>query len=151
MKDTSIANDMSVPKEPSTANHRRSTPSLLRTVLRENAAFSLVTGIGLVVAAPWIDTWLGLKIWRLVVAGVGLIGYSIFVWTGSAIDSLLATTGRIAVAGDTGWVVAAMGVVAFTSWLTAQGEVALLIISVPVLLFAIGQAVGLRRLGGAAH
>lgn len=119
---------------------------LLRSVLRENALFSATSGAILAAGAPKLDTWLGLNAWILVALGVGLVAYAVALWKGTNDNATLRLTGRTAVAGDAGWIVGAFAIIAGTSWLTDNGEIVLAIVSLPVALFLVGQAVGLRRM-----
>ena len=131
---------------PASTKSTPSTPSLLRSILRENAVFSILSGAVLTAGSPGLDSWLGVHAIVLLIAGVGLIGYGASVWFGASRAATVVETGKVAVAGDVGWILAAVVLIAATSVLTRNGELALAIVSVPVALFAIGQVIGLRRL-----
>ena len=121
-------------------------PSLLRAVLRENAVFSAGSGAVLALGSPGLDSWLGVDAWILLALGVGLVAYAASLWVGAGRGETLRLTGQTAIAGDIGWVIGAAVLIAATSWLTRNGEIALAVVSIPVALFATGQIIGLRRL-----
>ena len=118
----------------------------LRTVLRENAAFSMLSGTVLAVGSAALDDWIGLHWWILAPLGIGLMAFAAAVWFGAGRAELLRPTAQLAIAGDLGWIVGAVVIVVATDWLTRNGEVALLAVTALVACFAIGQAIGLRRL-----
>ena len=119
---------------------------LLRTVLRENATFCMASGAVLAAGSAALDNWVGVRWWILLLLGLGLIAYAPSLWIGAGRPKLLRQTGLVAIAGDVGWIVGAVVIVAATDWLTRNGEIALIAVTALVASFAIGQAVGLRRL-----
>lgn len=138
---------MTVTHSPTTtAGERTDAGQLLRMILRENAAFSVLSGAVLAGGSFALDSWLGVHwAWPLAI-GLGLLAYGPMLWIGSSRPQDLVTTGRLAVAGDIGWVAASIVIVAATDWLTSNGDLALLAVTAIVAIFAIGQAIGLRRL-----
>ncbi|HDH03329.1 MAG TPA: hypothetical protein ENH15_03690, partial [Actinobacteria bacterium] len=119
---------------------------LLKTAMMENSLVSGISGLVLVAGASGLDTWLGVNVWVLVGAGVGLIAFgAVLIWW-SRSSKWLRLGGRIAVVGDTAWVVGAVLLIAFTDVLTGSGEVALAGVTVIVAGFATAQWIGLRRL-----
>jgi hypothetical protein len=110
----------------------------------DNALFSGVTGLVLVIGARWLDGWLGLDAWLLV--GVGLLVYAADLAWLSRSERWLIPGGRLAVIADIGWVIAAAALIVFTAVLTNQGELALGLVSAVVGGFATTQWIGLRRL-----
>lgn len=120
--------------------------NLLSRALHANAVYSTLSGATMAVGAVALDDWSGVPAWLLVAIGVGLIGFAVSLVFGARRPKLLVDTGRTAVAGDIGWIVGAVVVIAATSWLTTAGEVTLALISVPVAIFAAAQWQGLRNL-----
>ncbi len=122
--------------------------NLLSRALHANALYSTVSGATMAIGAAALDDWAGVPAWLLVALGVGLIGFAASLIVGARRPSVLVDTGRTAVAGDIGWIVGAIVVIAATSWLTTAGEVTLALISIPVAAFAALQWRGLRELIG---
>ncbi len=136
-------------------------PSLLSKAMTENAIFSGLAGLVLVVGASGLDGWLvvgasGLDGWlgvdaRLLAAiGLGLVVYAADLMGWSRSPRWLVTGGRMAVVADLGWVVAAAALIAFTAVLTTQGEAALALVSVVIAALAAVQWMGLRKLAAGA-
>ena len=120
--------------------------NLLSRALHANALYSTLAGATMAVAATALDDWSGVPAWLLVAIGVGLIGFAASLVFGARRPNLIVDVGRTAVAGDLGWIVGAIVVIAATSWLTTEGEVTLAIISIPVAIFAAAQWQGLKNL-----
>lgn len=116
---------------------------LLTTALRSNAAYSGGSGLALAVGAPALDGPFGVHAGILATVGVSLIGYAAAIIVALRSERLVRPMGFAAVAGDVGWCVAALVLILVTSALTATGEIALAVISIPVAGFAIAQAEGL--------
>ncbi len=125
-------------------------PSLLSKAMKENAIFSGLAGLVLVVGASGLDGWLGVDARLLAAIGLGLVVYAadLMWWSRSA--RWLVTGGRMAVVADLGWVVAAAALIAFTAVLTTQGEAALALVSVVIAALAAVQWMGLRKLAAGA-
>ncbi len=121
--------------------------SLLSRAMLDNALFSGLTGLVLIVGAAGLDSWLGISAWLLVGLGIGLLVYAADLVWWSRSERWLVTGGRMAVLADTGWAVAAAALIAFTAVLTTQGELALAAVSLIVAAFGAAQWQGLRRLG----
>lgn len=122
--------------------------NLLFRALHANAIYSTAAGATMAIGAAALDDWSGVPAWLLVAIGVGLIGFAASLVFGARRPNLIVDTGRTAVAGDIGWIVGAIVVIAATTWLTTAGEVTLALISIPVAIFAVTQWQGLRRMGG---
>ena len=120
--------------------------NLLSRALHANALYSTLTGATMAIGAAALDDWSGVPAWLLVAIGIGLIGFAASLVFGARRSNLIVDTGRTAVAGDIGWIVGAIVIIAATSWLTTAGEVTLAIISVPVAVFAAAQWQGLSNL-----
>ena len=118
--------------------------TLLRTTLTANAAFSTACALVLTLAAWRLDGVLGVSPWLLLVLGVALAGFGVFVAITSARRWM---PGAWAVlAADVTWVVtAAVVVVGFNELLTTAGVWALVAVTIVVLDFAVAEALGIRR------
>lgn len=125
---------------------------LLRSALRANAAFSTLSGLGLLLAPAAVGGVLGIDApWVLRGMGLGLVVFAIdLVWFSGAgrTARTVRTIGRAAVAGDAAWVlgtialaVIAPALLSTTGWMLAAG------VSLAVTAFAVAQAIGLQRLG----
>lgn len=121
---------------------------LLRTALRANAAFSTLSGLGLLLAPDAIGALLGVDA-PLVLRGIG-IGLLVFavdlVWFSRSARTL-PTMGRAAVLGDALWVLGTLalalllpGLLSPTGWMVAAA------VALAVAGFGTAQALGLRRL-----
>ena len=119
----------------------------LQNLLKGNGAFSAVSGAFLLLGSPVLDEAFGLDTWLLIVSGLGLIGYGVQIaQMGRAADAT--PGGRFATAMDLAWVAgAAVILIAFPTAMTTAGRLALLLATLAVAGFAIGQTMALRRLG----
>ncbi len=125
-------------------------PSLLSKAMKENAIFSGLAGLVLIVGASGLDGWLGVDAWLLAAIGLGLVVYAADLMWWSRSPRWLVNGGRMAVVADLGWVVAAAALIAFTAVLSSQGEVALALVSVVIAGLAAAQWLGLRKLASGA-
>ena len=122
----------------------RRSSSFLRNALRSNAAFSGVSGLTFLVAAPWISTRMGIAEPLIVRAvGVSLLIFGV----GLLINASRGTVDRkqawLAVTMDAIWVGASAVLIAFQV-LTPSGNWAVAAVADVVFVFAVLQAVGLR-------
>ena len=125
--------------------------TLLRRALQGNDAFSTVSGILFIIAAKPIAAFLGpVQPWMLVGAGVGLLGFAAWVAHNSLRDLLSALETRMIIAGDLMWVAGSLAAVLYANalGLTRGGTWAIILIADVVLLFAVLQFLGLRKLRG---
>lgn len=121
----------------------------LRTVLRLNAGFSLITGVvGLAAAGPVADL-LGVDAsWPIRLVGGGLVPFAALVaWIAAAPRPALHRWAGAVSAADLGWVAATLMVLA-GGWLSTVGAVVLGVIGLVVLDLGLGQLAARRRLGG---
>lgn len=125
-------------------------PSLLSRAMTENAIFSGLAGLVLIVGASGLDGWLGVDARLLAAIGLGLVVYAADLMWWSRSPRWLVTGGRMAVVADLGWVAAAAALIAFTAVLTTQGEAALALVSVVIAALAALQWMGLRKLASGA-
>lgn len=93
---------------------RTSPIARLRSVLRVNAAFSLLAGVVGVAAAPWLSDQLGIDhvlLTRLVSAGLVVFAIEVFFLARSSEDRLLSGAALVS-ASDFVWVVGTVVIVA---------------------------------------
>ena len=119
---------------------------LLRRALRANGTFSIMSGIAFILAARPIANLIGID-YPVVIAGIGLslAFFAVALFFNAARSEVSRIEAALAVAGDLAWV-AGSGVVIALGILTTSGNWAVALIADIVLLFAIFQFVGLRRL-----
>lgn len=132
----------------SLTTHQSNHDSLLRNALRANAAFCSASALLAIFGAGMLVSFLG--------AGTSLffIGLGILLILHAAILYYATTQGAIpralawyAIAGDVGWVIASAGLLLTDAFgLSDAGKWVTLIVADTVLVFAIVQIVGVRRL-----
>jgi hypothetical protein len=117
----------------------------LRNSLLGNAVFSTLSGLTFALAGGAVANFIGLEQVALVrAAGIGLLGfagYVAFVATRSEIDLQAAFA---IVIGDLSWVAGTVPVV-MLDILSANGMIAAVVVADIVLLFAVLQYFGIRR------
>ncbi len=121
---------------------------LLAAVMSHNAIFSALSGLTLAAGLWGLDSWLSVEGWMLALIGVGLVAFAgVQLWILSDAGRLHLGA-RFMLAADLAWIVAAVVlIVGFPDALSNVGDVTLGVVTVVVLVFAIGGAVGLRRIG----
>ena len=118
---------------------------MLRLALRGNGVFSLLSGSVFVVASTRISEVIGLEYpVILVVVGLGLVSFAGALFFNSARPEINRLEAAAAVVGDVAWVLGS-GVVIALGVLTTTGNWAVAVVAEVVLLFAILQYVGIRR------
>ncbi len=123
------------------------TPTLLERALTANAWFSRISGVVLAVLSPWLADLAGVETWVLVVLGLGLIAYSLWLGAAAARRPINTTEAVIAIAADDVWVAAAAVIIFFLpDALTTGGRWALGAISLVVAGIGVAQAVGLAQM-----
>ena len=121
---------------------------LLRSALLGNSIFSLLSGLDFVLFSRPVATFLGLSSATVVlVMGVILIGYAYVIFRQGRIQLLNPSFAQFAIIADVLWVIGS-AVLIFTdvAALTTAGKWAIAIIADVVLVFAVLQYVGLRRI-----
>ena len=119
---------------------------LLRRALRANGIFSATSGIAFVLAARPIANLIGIDYPMLITGiGVSLALFAVALFYNAARIEVNRLEAMLAVTGDLAWVVGS-GIVIALGILTTSGNWAVALIADIVLLFAIFQFVGLRRL-----
>lgn len=124
------------------------TSSLLRKALYGNSIFSFVSGAIFLLFSKAIAGFLGLPAsWIILVLGVGLIVYGIEIYLAARAEPVNRGIAKFAVYADLAWVLgSAVLIFANIVPFTDAGKWAVAIIADIVLVFAILQYVGLRRI-----
>ena len=122
--------------------------SLLRNALYGNSAFSFISGLAFLLFSKAIAGFLGISAsWVILVLGIGLMLYGWQIFTAAKADPVNKGFARFAVVADLTWVVlSAVLIFANLVALTTAGKWAIAMVADIVLVFAILQYVGLRRM-----
>jgi hypothetical protein len=125
--------------------------SLLRSVLRGNAAFSSVCGVVALAAPGRLAASLGVPgaTWLLVALGVGLLAFAAAVLALAARRPIPLAGARAVIAADLAWIAATVPLVLWGP-LAPAGVAIAIAVAVVVAGFAEGQALGVRRARRAA-
>lgn len=120
--------------------------SMLRLVLRANAAFSFTSGLILAIAHQPVANFIGLQQPQVVMG----IGFALLLFAAGLFFSAQRKTpnplgAKIAVVLDLSWVVASVLIVSI-GLLTRSGNWAAIVVADIVLAFAVLQYIGLRRM-----
>ncbi|UCC88867.1 MAG: hypothetical protein JSV81_06070 [Anaerolineales bacterium] len=124
-----------------------SNASLLRTALKGNSAFSLLSAAALIAAASPLADFLGLG-WPLALTVVGFVlaAHAMVLWWGSSQLMIPRWLVWYAIEGDIGWIIATIVVLVVDPWsFTTGGKWLLAAMGDVVAVFAILQYIGLRR------
>jgi hypothetical protein len=122
--------------------------SLLRTTLKGNSAFSLLSSVAAIAAASPLADFLGLQ-WpfALTMVGVVLAAHAAVLWWGSSQSVIPRWLVWYAIEGDIGWIIATIVMLVVDPWsFTTGGKWLLAVIADLVAVFAILQYIGLRRM-----
>jgi hypothetical protein len=120
---------------------------ILRIALLSNAAFSSLTGAVLLLAAPHVNTIIGLDAsgW-LRALGAGLLFFAIFVISVGARRRIHTLRALLISAADLGWVAGSLSLIILApSSLIPEGRAFVMGIGIIVLVFAVSQVVGVKR------
>jgi hypothetical protein len=122
--------------------------NLLRNALRGNSIFSALTGLILVVDAQPLANFMGIEATLpFIVIGIGLLLHAANIFLNTRNRPVSKSFGWFAVIGDVVWVVATAVILITDAFaLTGNGKWLLLIIADIVLVFAIAQYLGIRRM-----
>ena len=118
----------------------------LRGSLRANAAFSALSGALFTLAGAPLGRFLGVDALLVGAVGVNLLGFAAALVYFAGRPVLSRAIAMLIVTADLLWVVGTFALVR-SAVFTAAGAVAALAVSGVVLLFAILQSIGTRRLG----
>ena len=126
--------------------------SLLRNTLLGNSACSFFSGLSAVLFSRTIANFLGLSAsWIILALGIGLILYGIEIYVGARANPVHKGIATFAVYADLAWVLlSAVLIFANLVDFSTGGKWAIAIVADIVLVFAILQFVGLRRLNNPA-
>lgn len=122
--------------------------SLLRSALYGNSAFSFASGLAFLLFSKAISAFLGITAsWIILVLGISLVLYGIEILLAARAEPVHTGIAKFAVYADLAWVIASAGLI-FANLVdfTTAGKWAIAILADVVLVFAIVQFVGLRRL-----
>ena len=122
--------------------------SLLRNTLYGNSAFSFLSGLACVLFSKAIGSFLGISAsWIILLLGFGLMAYGWLIFSAANAKPVNASIAQFAVYADLTWVLlSAVLIFANLVDFTTAGKWGIAIIADIVLLFAILQFVGLRRI-----
>lgn len=122
--------------------------NLLRNALRGNSLFSAVSGLILVIDAGLLADFMGIETTLpFIIIGIGLLLHAANLFLNSRNRPVSKALGWFAVIGDVLWVVATAIILMTDAFaLTGSGKWLLLIIADVVLIFAIAQYLGIRRM-----
>jgi hypothetical protein len=127
-------------------NTDRRPSHLLRRALQANGAFSALSGLILLAAAQPLAALLGLSHpMTLVGVGISLLLFSAGLWRNSRRETVNQMEALLAVALDVAWVAGSIAVI-FAGVLSPTGNWMVAIVADIVLLFAVWQFLGLRKL-----
>ena len=121
--------------------------SLLRNALYGNSIFCSTSGLAFTLLSKPIATFLGLTVsWVILALGIGLLIYGIDVFIIARKETISEGFAKFVIGADLAWVIGSV-ILIFTNLvaLTTPGKWAIAIIADIVLVFAILQYVGLRR------
>ena len=130
------------------ATATQSQSNLLRNALRGNSIFSamsgLITAIGAGVLVQFMDVG---SVALYLVVGIALIIHAVMLYLNTRTDRINVGFAWYAIIGDVLWVLATAFILLTDSFnLSSEGKWLLLFIGDIVLLFAIAQFLGLRRM-----
>jgi len=122
--------------------------SLVKNALYGNSAFSFISGLAFLLFSKAIATFLGISAsWVILVLGIGLILYGWQIFNAVKSNPINTAFARFAVYADLTWVLlSAVLIFANLVAFTAAGKWGIAIVADMVLMFAILQYVGLRRM-----
>ncbi len=131
-----------------TISSTKNKAQLLRSAFLGNSIFCFLSGLDFVLFSRQVNEFLGLSSPEIIlVLGVGLMAYALVVYTQSRKQPLNLRFARFAIMADLLWVVgSAVLIFSSTNTFTMAGKWAIAIIADIVLVFAIIQYIGLRRI-----
>jgi hypothetical protein len=119
---------------------------LLRRTLQANAAFSALSGIIAIAGAKPLSLLLGVNVSSLLIGlGVALLAYAAILFSNARRENIKLQEAWLAVILDAAWVVGSM-ILIFAGTLSTTGNWLVAIVADVVLLFAVLQFLGIRRL-----
>jgi hypothetical protein len=118
---------------------------LLKKALTGNAVFSVISGVAILIANRWLVKFLGLpgKV-SLALLGISLVVYAALLWLSARKAKIKITGAWIAIVMDLVWVVGSYVLIAVVPF-SAGGKWAVALVAELVLVFAVLQWMGIRR------
>ena len=101
--------------------------------------------IALAVLSPWLADFAGIETWIVLVVGLGLIGYSMWLGMAASRRPILRAEALTAIVGDDLWVMGAAVIIFFTDWITTEAKVVLGALTLIVAVFGVVQVIGLAQ------
>jgi hypothetical protein len=135
--------------KPTTSEHQ----DLLKRALTGNAVFSLLSGLVIVFANHWLVNFLGLSAsisLGLGAIGISLVVYAVLLWLSTRRSYIRISNAWLAVVMDVLWVLGSCALVMVVPF-SAAGKWTVILVADLVLLFAILQWLGIRRVQKSAH
>ena len=135
--------------KPTTSEHQ----DLLKRALTGNAVFSLLSGLVIVFANRWLVNFLGLSAsisLGLGAIGISLVVYAVLLWLSTRRSHIRISNAWLAVVMDVLWVLGSCALVMVVPF-SAAGKWTVILVADLVLLFAILQWLGIRRVQKSAH
>jgi hypothetical protein len=119
---------------------------LLRRTLQANAAFSALSGIVAIAGAKPLSSLLGVNVSSLLIGmGMALLAYAAGLFLNARRENIKLQEAWLAVVLDAAWVVGS-AILIFAGTLSTTGNWLVAIVADIVLLFAVLQFLGIRRL-----
>ncbi|MGH7600784.1 MAG: hypothetical protein ACREOI_30885 [bacterium] len=119
---------------------------LLRRTLQANAAFSALSGIIAIAGAKPLSLLLGVNVSLLLIGmGIALLAYAAVLFLNARRESIKLPEAWLAVVLDAAWVIGS-AILIFAGTLSTTGNWLVAIVADIVLLFAVLQFFGIRRL-----
>lgn len=123
-----------------------SSSKLLRRTLQANGVFSALSGIILIFGAKTLSLLLGVNVSSLlIVIGISLLAYAAGLFLNARRESIKLQEAWLAVIMDTAWVVGS-AILIIANTLTPTGNWLVAFVATIVLIFAVLQFFGIRRL-----
>ncbi len=120
--------------------------TLLRSTLKVNAIFSLLSGLELLVFNRPISQFLGWSnTWIIALIGLGLLAFAGVVWQVAKSPKSKSNSVKTIIAADISWVILSIILIALPTVLSFEGKWATGILADIVAVFAILQIFGLRQ------
>ena len=118
--------------------------NMLRRALQTNGAFSGLSGVILIVASDYVSALIGIEV-SLIPTGILLLVFAIGLFRNARREMINQMEAWIAVALDVAWVMGTAGLI-FAGVFNSAGNWIVALVGDIVLLFAVLQLLGLRRL-----
>lgn len=130
---------------------RDKSQDLLKKALAGNAVFSTASGVVILLANRWLVRFLGLpdKV-SLAVLGISLIVFAVLLWLNARRPKVRIPDAWLAVAMDVAWVMGSFVLILLVPF-SVGGKWVIALVAEPVLVFALLQWFGIRKIRKSAH